>query len=129
MSETFTYANDLSTDLALVRFHIGDTNENGAYLFDETITALIASEASVGGAVIACIKFIITQLSTPNFKLDWMTVENEEAIKSFERILVNKGQEFGISISNLTASASISLPSRADSDQDGDNVYDGASAT
>lgn len=128
MSETFTYANDLSTDLALVRFHIGDTNENGAYLFDETINALITSEESVGGAVIASIKFIITQLSSPNFKLDWMSVTNQQAREGFEKLLTIKAQEFGISVSGLTASATISLPTRADSFQDSDNVYDGADA-
>lgn len=125
---TFTYDNTLSTDLALVRFHIGDTNENGAYLADETINALVTSEASVGGAVIASIKFIITQLSSPNFRLDWMSVTNQEARKGFEKMLVTKSQEFGISTTGIVASSSIGLPTRADSFQDSDNVYDGADA-
>jgi hypothetical protein len=117
MSETFTFDNTLSTDLAKVRFHIGDTSSDGNYLWDETITALLTSEGSVGGAVVASIKYIITQLSSPNFKLDWLSVDKEKARQGFEEMLVRKGQEFGISISNLTATSSISQPYRADSDQ------------
>lgn len=128
MADTFTYDNTLSTDLSLVRFHIGDINENGAYLFDETINALITSEASVGGAVVACIKYIITQLSTPNFRLDWMSVTNQQARAGFEGLLIIKAQEFGVALSGMTASTTISLPTRADSFQDGDNTYDGADA-
>ena len=133
---TFTFATDLSTNLALVRFHIGDTNTNGAYLADETINALLTSEGSVGGAVIACLKYIITQLSSSNFKLDWLTVSNEEARKGFEKILKDKAQEFGVSL-GASASASVSLPYRADSYQyssttrtattdDNTSSYDGA---
>ena len=124
----FTYDESLGTDLALVRFHVGDTNSNGAYLADATIDALVISETSVGGAVIASIKYIITQLSSPDFKLDWMSVTNETARMGFEKLLTMKAQEFGISATGITARATVSLPTRADSDQGGDNVYDGADA-
>lgn len=124
---TFSYDITLANDEDLVRFHIGDTNSNGNYLEDETITALVTSEGSVGGAAIASIKYIITQLSSPNFKLDWMSVSNEQAREGFEKLLVVKAQEFGIALSGMVASAVIGLPSRADSLQD-DNVYDGSSA-
>jgi len=125
---TFTFNVNLAADEDLVRFHIGDTDENGAYLADETITALVTSEGSVGGAVIACIKFIITQLSSPNFRLDWMSVTNQQARAGFEGLLIIKAQEFGVALSGMTASTTISLPTRADSFQDGDNTYDGADA-
>jgi hypothetical protein len=135
---TFTFATNLSTDLALVRFHVGDTNSDGAYLADETITALLTIEGSVGGAVIACIKYIITQLSQPNFRLDWLTVSREEARKGFENLLKIKAQELRVSLSSVTATATISLPYRADSyqytsgtrvateDTDETAVYDGS---
>jgi hypothetical protein len=124
---TFTFSADLSTDLALVRFHIGDTDADGYYLTDETITALLTSEGSVGGAVIACIKYIITQLSKPNFKLDWMSVSDmQEARKGYERLLITKAQEFGIKPTSITISTTISTPYRADSGQDSDeDTYDG----
>lgn len=123
---TYSFAPSLSTDLDLVRFHIGDTSEKGAYLQDETITALLASEGSVGGAVIACIKYIITQLSRPDFKLDWMSVTNAEAKKGFEELLKMKAADFGISLasSNMTITSSISLPHRADSLENDDGEYD-----
>ena len=90
----------------------------------------------MGGAVIACIKYIITQLSSPDFKQDWMSVSNAEARKGFQELLKVKAQEFGVALSNATATATISLPYRADSDQytsstrqqstsDNTSVYDG----
>lgn len=138
MTDTFTFDNTLSTDLALVRFHIGDTSSAGNYLWDETINALVTSEGSVGAASVACIRYIITQLASPDFKLDWLTVSNKEARAGFEQLLKTKSQEFGISL-GATASATISLPYRADSDQyssvsretttrDNTSVYDGSDA-
>lgn len=95
---TFTFAADLSTDLAIVRFHIGDTSEDGAYLADETINALLTSEGSVGGAVVASIRYILTQLSVPNFKKDWLSVDYEKARTGYEAMLKQKASEFGISL-------------------------------
>lgn len=125
---TFTFATDLSTDLALVRFHIGDTNSDGAYLADETITALLTTEGSIGGAVVACIKYIIMQLSSPNFRLDWLTVSNEQARAGYETLLKVKAQEFGISLSGVTASSTVSLPYRADSYQYTDQTRENATS-
>jgi len=136
MAETFTFDNTLSTDLAKVRFHIGDTSSEGNYLWDETINALVTSEGSVGGAVVASIRYIITQLSSPNFKLDWLSVSNEKAREGFEKLLKDKAHELGISL-GVTASATISSPYRADSDQytsstrtdtidDNTSIYDGS---
>jgi len=116
MAETFTFDNTLSDNLAKVRFHIGDTNSEGNYLWDETINALITSEGSVGGAVIACLKFIITQLSSPNYKLDWLTVTNDTAREGFEKLLKLKSQEFGVSLGG-TATTTIKQPYRDDSGQ------------
>lgn len=122
---SYTFDSSISTDLAKVRFHVGDTNESGAYLQDETITALLTSEGSVGGAVLACIKYIITQLSRPDFRLDWMSVTNAEAKKGFEDLLKMKAADFGISLasSNMTMKTVIGLPHRADSKENNDGVY------
>jgi len=121
----FTFDTSLGTDLALVRFNIGDTAEEGAYMADETITALLASEGSVGGAVIASIRYILTQLSSPNFKKDWLSVDFEKARIGFEKLLKDKAVEFDISLSRgISMTSSISNVSRADSYQT-DNTYDG----
>ncbi len=136
MTDTFTFDNTLSTDLAKVRFHIGDTSSAGNYLWDETITALITSEGSVGGAVVACIRYIISQLSSPDFKLDWLSVSNKEARAGFELLLKQKAQELGVSL-GAAASSTINNAYRADSDQytsvnrvetvtDETGVYDGS---
>ena len=122
---SFVFDASLGKDKDWVRFHIGDTNSAGAYLADETILALLTSEGSVGAASIACIRFIITQLSSPDFKKDWLSVSNEKARQGFEQLLKDKAQEFGIAL-GATASATISLPYRADSYQDSDvSTYDG----
>ena len=122
---TFSFDPALSSNSDIVRFHIGDNHSEGYYLDDETIDALVASEGSVGGAVVACIKYIIMQLSAPNFSLDWMTVSNEKAREGYEKLLIQKAQEFGIKLSNLSATSTISLPYRADSLQDSDEAtYD-----
>lgn len=120
----FTYATDLSTDLALVRFHIGDTNEKGAYLSDEEIEYWITEEDSVGGAAIACIKYIITQLSTEKFTKDWLSVDPESAREGYEKLLKTKAQEFGVSISGAVVAATVANPYRADSKQT-TSTYDG----
>lgn len=121
---TFTFDSALSTDLAKVRFHVGDMNDQGHYLEDETINALVTSEGSVETAALACIRFIISQLATPNFKKDWLSVTNEKAREGYEQMLKSKAREFGISLGTLSLSATVSLPYRADSDQE-DSDYDG----
>jgi len=112
---SYSFDASLSEDKDLVRFHIGDTSSAGYYLEDETIQYWV-DDGSVGSAVVACIKYIITQLSSPDFKQDWMSVSNKEARAGFENLLKVKSQEFGIS-SGATATATISLPYRADSHQ------------
>jgi hypothetical protein len=123
---TFTFDNTLSTDLALVRFHIGDTSTDGHYLEDETISYFVTNY-DLGTAVIRCIQYIITQLSQPNFRLDWLSVDNGTAIAGFKDLLKQKAAELGVSPSGVTASSTISLPYRADSYQDADDSeHDGA---
>jgi hypothetical protein len=123
---TFTFDPTLSNDVSLVRFHVGDTNEDGAFLTDETINYLVTTY-SVGAAVVRSIQYIITQLSQPDFKLDWLSVSNKEARMGYEKLLKEKAQELGIRLSKLTPSSTISQPYRADSYQDSDvSVYDGA---
>ena len=118
---TFTFDDTLSTDLAVVRFEIGDTSDDGHYLEDETINALITSTESVGGAVVACIDYIITQLSQPNFKLDWMSVTNQEARRGFEMLLDRKKIQYGIQYTTKVSSIAAVDLWREDSEQtDGD---------
>ena len=92
----FTYAGDLSIDRDFVRFHTGDTVEDRSFLTDAVISSLIIEEGSKQKAVIAGIEYIIMMLSTPDFKADWLSVSNGEAIKSYERMLATKKQKFGV---------------------------------
>ena len=117
MANTFSYDNTLAADLDLVRFHLGDTNSDGNYLWDEEITAQLALQGSVNDAVIACIRFIITQLSVPDGSQDWNSVSHQAAAESWKDILKGKAREFGITLSSTVATSTISQPYRADSDQ------------
>jgi hypothetical protein len=118
----FTYDTTLSSNLALVRFEIGDTNEAGHYLEDETINHFLTS--SIGQAVVSCIEYIITQLSIPDFRLDWMNVTNGQARSAFENMLKLKCQKYGIS-PGATITSSISHAHRADSyEMNKDGTYD-----
>lgn len=119
---TFTFDPTLADNVSLVRFHIGDVHEEGFYLADETLSYLVTTHG-VAGAVVRAIDFIITQLSQPNFKLDWLSVTNSEARAGYEKLKKEKEQELGVN-TGAVASSSVSLPSRADSymtssDQDG----------
>jgi len=117
---TFTWVGDLSTDLDKVRFHIGDTDSTGYWLEDATITALLTSEASVGGAVIACLRYIVGQLSRPDFKADWLTINHAEARKGYQSLLSEKRREFGYA----AVSASSVVTYRRDSFQNSSVDYD-----
>lgn len=119
---TVTFDPTLATEKDQVRFHIGDTSPDGAYIQDETIEYLLTTYGSVGGAVVSGIRYIITQLSKPNFRLDWMQVTNDEARKGYEAMLTEKQQEFGIG--GAVATVNISQTHRADSyEQDADGAY------
>ena len=112
----------------MVRFHCGDKYEQGYYLADGEINYWLTEKTTVGGAVVACIQHIIALLSQPNFKLDWMSVSNEEARKGFENLLKEKAQEFGISLFNVSGTATISSGYRADSNKT-DEDYTGTGAS
>ena len=112
MSYSFDAA--LATDVSLVRFHIGDNNSEGHYLEDETIQYFVTA-SGVSTAVIRCIQYIITQLSQPDFRKDWLSVSNAEARKGYENLLKIKAQELGVSISGAVMTSSVTLPYRPDS--------------
>lgn len=120
---TFTFDPTLASDRDKVRFHIGDTTSEGAYIEDETIDYFVTSY-DVNTAVIQCIKHIITQLSVPDFNLDWMGVKNTAAARAgYEKLLIQKAQEFGISLTGAVPSATITYPHRADSFENNDGAY------
>lgn len=112
----YNFNPSLSDDVSLVRFHIGDTNgEGGHFLEDETIQYWISLEG-VEPAVISCLRYIITQLATPNFTQYWLQVSNDKAREGYEKILADKLKEFGINpASGIRAHSIISHPYRPDS--------------
>lgn len=120
---TASYNPSLSDNVSLVRFHIGDTNTDGAFLQDETIQYWLTNTASTGEAVVACIKYIITQLSQPGFKLDWLTVDNASARTSYNELLKQKAQEFGVALSTASFGTNVSNRWRADSNMTATDDY------
>ena len=95
---TFSY--DLSAgfnDTSRVRFYIGDTDENAARLQDEEIDALLTEFGDYQHASIAGIKYILRKLSEPNFRADWLQVDNKSAREGYAARLKELQQQFGIS--------------------------------
>lgn len=92
----FSYGNDLTNDLDWVRFKTGDTQSDEAFLPDELILSLLSIESSKQRAALAACAFIITQLSRPDFKADWLEVKNSTARAAYEKLLARLEGEFGI---------------------------------
>ena len=120
---TYSFDPTLDDDVSLVRFHVGDTDEDGYFLEDETIQYWVDA-GTTSSAVIACIRYILSQLSRPDFRLDWMTVSGmQEARKGYEALLMQKQAELGQVL--ITATSTITHPYRLDSLQDSeDSTYD-----
>lgn len=94
---TFTYTPSATPDDATrVRFHTGQTVEAESLISDEEIAMLLAEQSSWQQATIAAIKYIIARLSQPNFKADWLSVDNATARQGYETLLAAKRAEFGI---------------------------------
>jgi hypothetical protein len=92
----FTYTEDLSIGRDFVRFHTGDVVSGESFLSDAVITSLIATTGSNEAAVIAAIRHIIARLSTPNFRADWLQIDNEAARRGYEKFLAEKKKELGL---------------------------------
>lgn|SRR3990167_9987991 len=114
----FTFGENLTVARDFVRFHTGDTVSPG-FMSDALITSLVAVQGSNNAAVIAGLKYIISQLSRPDFRADWLQVSNTEARKGYEGLLREKRSEFGIA----AIPASTVMVYRWDSDQDEDVDY------
>ena len=106
---SYSFDPTLADDVSLVRFHVGDNSDSGHYLDDETIQYFVTA-SGVGTAVIRCIQYIITQMSQPDFKKDWLSVSNGEARKGYETLLKTKAQEFGISIGKAVMTSTVTYP-------------------
>lgn len=103
---TFTYAPSATpSDRTLVRYHLGDTIEDGAMFSDAEIDMVLAIEGSVGKAVISLIKAVIAKLSNePDIQADWLRVDHGRSVDGFKRLLAEKRSEFGLGWS-LTATS------------------------
>jgi len=115
----FTWIGDLSTDLDIVRFKLGDTNEDQAWLADATINALLTSEGSVNGAAIQCVKHIIRQLSKPDFRADWLQVSHGKAVEAWRATLTELEAESGL----VSISGTATHVYRADTQIDEEPTY------
>ena len=91
---TFTFVGTLATALDRVRFATGDTNEDGHYLEDATITALVTLHGE-NGAIVESLRFILAQLSRPDFRADWLQVTNKEAAAAVRSQLRDAIRRYG----------------------------------
>lgn len=94
---TFTFTGDLTDDTQYVRFHSGDTISAESVMTDELIDSLITSAGSKQRAVIEAIQYKIALYSQPNFKADWLQIDNKAAVASLEKLLEEKRALLGVS--------------------------------
>jgi len=117
---SFSFDVSISKNLDKVRFYIGDTDEDGYFLDDETIDYWIG-QGTVETATVNCLRYIISQFARPNFSVDWLSVSGmAEAKKGFEDLLGELQMELGEY--TVSAECDISQPYRADSLQDTDDT-------
>lgn len=90
----FTFTGDLSTALDRVRFAVGDTDSAGHFLEDATISALITLHGE-NGAIVECLRYILAQLSRPDFRADWLQVTNKDAAAAVRAQLRDAIQRYG----------------------------------
>lgn len=110
---TFSYDEDLTDDVDFVRFHTGDVVEGESFLSDEIIASLVTTKGSKEAAVIAGIRHIIQRLSQPNFRADWLQIDNKSAREGYQAMLADKQAEFGLN----TLVGGVVRPYREDSAQ------------
>lgn len=111
---TFSYT-PIATDADRVRFHLGDTDPAAAKFSDEEIAGVLAEFGTYQKAVLACIRNLITRLSQPDFKADWLQVTNGSAITSWRKLYDEKSAEFGLTVGRSSTSGVTNVV-RGDSD-------------
>jgi len=113
MAKTFDAS--LPTDRDTVRLKAGDTDTTAMFLQDETIDALlVANSDSIGLTAIACVNYIITQLSRPDYRVDWLSVSQQAAAAdSYRAVRRQLEQEFGVGAGRVSSTSS--YPTRYDS--------------
>jgi hypothetical protein len=101
---TFTYSPSATpSDTTLIRYHIQDTVEAAAIFDDETIGMVLATEGSVGKAVVSLIKAIIAKLShEPDMTADWLTISWRRSSDAWLKLLAEKQKEFGVGVFTIS---------------------------
>jgi len=112
MAKTFDAS--LATDRDTVRLKAGDTDTKAMYLQDETIDALlVANSDSIGLTAIDCVNYIISQLSRPDYRVDWLSVSQQAAAaNSYRQVRRQLELEFGVGAGRMSSTAS--YPTRYD---------------
>lgn len=96
---TFTYSPSATpTDLAQVRYHIGDTESAAAIFTDEEIAMVLAMESSdIGATVISLIRSAMAKLShEPDMQADWLKIDWRRSADQWKVLLAEKKREFGL---------------------------------
>lgn len=110
---TFTYSVPFASDLDRMRFHLGDIDSTAPRQSDEELTAVLTLEGveTWQQGVLVAITGMISRLTTPNFKADWLQVDVKSARDGYWQLLEMKRTEFGLSASIV---ATVKHVSRAD---------------
>lgn len=118
---TFTFAQPFD-NIARVRINIGDVDSTRAIFSDEVINAAITEAGTWQSAVIMLIQSIIAQLSSqPTMRADWLQVDYQTALDSWQKLLPIKARQLGVASGQITATAQYIW--RPDSDQTAEPTY------
>jgi hypothetical protein len=100
---TWTYdSTDLSTDLAKVRLHVGDTNTNDQLLTDEEINYALSLETAILLASARCCDFIVSKLARDIDRSNiGMNAQRSQKIQHYMDLAVRLRQEYSTSSDGL----------------------------
>lgn len=121
---SFTYTEDLTNNRDFVRFHTGDTIEDQSFLSDGIITSLLATEPSKQHAVLMGVRYIIRQLSKPDFRADWLQVSHASARAGYEKMFKQLEAQFGLKLGGGIGTSNVSTY-RGDSETISEPDYTG----
>ena len=109
------------SDLARVRFHLGDTDSTTAMFQDEEITMLLSEFSTYQATVIACIQNLLAKLAQERqISADWLTVSPAHARENLQALLAEKRRQFGIA----EVHATVGYLDRVDSLEEGSPKFD-----
>ena len=87
-SDEWSYIGDLSMDLDWIRFTIGDTDPNDAFMTDAEIQSLLDLKGSKEQAALSCMEYILVLLikDSGNYKIGSTSVNTSDRYNGYKAL-------------------------------------------